>query len=138
MRCFILISIVIVNVQDISGANNDKLKDTCEKDSCSSKSKWQDFDWETYIKEDITKVDLEDPTKRFTINLMNSINVGVNRTIPDYRHERCLEVDWQERAKGANFPDVSVVITFRNEPRSTLLRTIVSLYFGTTLSWQLF
>ena len=49
-------------------------------------SKWQDFDWETYIKKDITNVDLEDPTKRFTINLLNSINVGVNRTIPDYRY----------------------------------------------------
>ena len=50
-------------------------------------SKWQDFDWESYIKKDITKVDLENPTKRFTINLINSIKVGVNRTIPDYRYD---------------------------------------------------
>ena len=35
MRSFILLGIVIVNVQDILSANNEEL-DTCEKDSCSS------------------------------------------------------------------------------------------------------
>ena len=35
MRCLILISVVIVNVQDILGANDEGL-DTCEKDACSS------------------------------------------------------------------------------------------------------
>ena len=34
MHCLILISVVIVNVQNILGAN-DKEFDTCEKDSCS-------------------------------------------------------------------------------------------------------
>ena len=47
--------------------------------------KWHEFGWEKYIKKDITKVDSEDPYKRFAINIVNSVKIGVNRTIPDHR-----------------------------------------------------
>ena len=47
--------------------------------------KWHEFGWEKYIKKDITTVDSEDPYKRFAINIVNSVKIGVNRTIPDHR-----------------------------------------------------
>ena len=47
--------------------------------------KWHEFGWEKYINKDITKVDSEDPYKRFAINIVNSVKIGVNRTIPDHR-----------------------------------------------------
>ena len=47
--------------------------------------KWHEFGWAKYIKKDITKVDSEDPYKRFAINIVNSVKIGVNRTIPDHR-----------------------------------------------------
>ena len=47
--------------------------------------KWHEFGWEKYIKKDITTIDSEDPYKRFAINIVNSVKIGVNRTIPDHR-----------------------------------------------------
>lgn len=44
-----------------------------------------------------------------------------NRAIPDYRHKKCLDLEFPK-----DLPSTSVIITFHNEARSTLLRTIVS------------
>ena len=58
--------------------------------------------------------------------MLNSIKIGVNRTVPDNRNPICAKTDWDEKTKGNPYPDVSVIITYRDEPRSTLLRTVVS------------
>ena len=45
-----------------------------------------------------------------------------NRDIPDTRHGNCRSIDW----KAESLPKTSVIITFHNEARSALLRTVVS------------
>ncbi len=45
------------------------------------------FDWRAYVEKDWREEeDAADPTDRFGINLRNSIDVGVNRTVPDNRY----------------------------------------------------
>ena len=43
-----------------------------------------------------------------------------------FRNPQCAKIDWDKRTNGKPYPDVSVIITYRDEPRSTLLRTVVS------------
>lgn len=42
---------------------------------------WYEFDWKTYVKKDIQDGDKKDPLNRFGIHLLNSVDLGVNRTI---------------------------------------------------------
>ena len=46
---------------------------------------WHKFDWKSYIKKDIKPEDYTNPKERFGIHLLNSIKIGVNRTVPDNR-----------------------------------------------------
>ena len=87
---------------------------------------WHKFDWKSYIHKDVKSEDYTNPMDRFGIHLLNSIKIGVNRTVPDNRNPICATTDWDEKTKGNPYPDVSVIITYRDEPRSTLLRTVVS------------
>ena len=50
------------------------------------------------------------------------MKVASNREVPDTRSGACKANDWKQE----QFPPTSVIITFHNEARSTLLRTIVS------------
>ena len=47
---------------------------------------WHKFDWKTYVEKDVQKEDLQDPISRFSLHLLNSNKIGVNRTIPDLRY----------------------------------------------------
>jgi len=65
-----------------------KEEEFCEADKCKDSTKkleWHEFDWKTYIKKDLIETDIDFPTDRFGINLPKSIEIGVNRTLPDNR-----------------------------------------------------
>ena len=83
--------------------------------------KWQEFDWKKYQAKDVTEEDLKDPFKRFSVNVVKSAKLSANRAVPDNRDESCLKEEYD-----TDYPSTSVIITYRNEPRSTLLRTVVS------------
>uniref|UniRef100_A0A8C4WYK1 Polypeptide N-acetylgalactosaminyltransferase n=1 Tax=Eptatretus burgeri TaxID=7764 RepID=A0A8C4WYK1_EPTBU len=79
--------------------------------------RWQDFDQNAYVGMTLVKPG-QDPYVRNKFNQVESDKLRLDRAIPDTRHER---FKWLP-----NLPATSVVITFHNEARSTLLRTIAS------------
>ena len=64
---------------------------------------------------------MKDPLKRFSVNIVKSAKLAANRKVPDNRDAACLAAEYD-----TDYPPTSVIITYRNEPRSTLLRTVVS------------
>ena len=81
---------------------------------------WQYFDERSYI--DAKKVqDGEDAYSRNKFNQAASDKLASNRVIPDTRSTQCKARQWPHE----DLPETSVIITFHNEARSTLLRTIV-------------
>ena len=83
---------------------------------------WHEMDWKAYQLLDIYKDDTKDPFKRFSLNVIKSSELAPNRTIPDNRDLACANVEYDVSSLASS----SVIITFRTEPRSTLLRTVVS------------
>lgn len=81
---------------------------------------WYYFDEATYIGRGSLR-EGDDPYVRNRFNQQASDNMPSNRDIPDTRNPMCRQRDWK-----ANLPATSVIITFHNEARSTLLRTVVS------------
>nr|XP_057934467.1 polypeptide N-acetylgalactosaminyltransferase 16 [Doryrhamphus excisus] len=63
----------------------------------------------------------DDPYREHAFNLLESDRLGGERTIRDTRHYRCASLNYD-----ADLPATSIIITFHNEARSTLLRTIKS------------
>ena len=80
------------------------------------------MDWRSYQLKDIGEDDRKDPFKQFSMNVIKSSELAPNRTIPDNRDLACSKVEYDVTSLSSS----SVIITFRTEPRSTLLRTIVS------------
>ena len=80
---------------------------------------WQYFDEHTYIEAKAVK-EGEDAYARNKFNQLASDRIASNRNIPDTRSGQCKARNWSN-----NLPPTSVIITFHNEARSTLLRTIV-------------
>jgi len=82
---------------------------------------WQYFDEKSYIETKLVK-EGEDAYAKNKFNQAASDRLASNRPIPDTRSGQCKAREWPSR----NLPETSVIITFHNEARSTLLRTIVS------------
>ncbi|XP_045593722.1 polypeptide N-acetylgalactosaminyltransferase 2 isoform X2 [Procambarus clarkii] len=62
-----------------------------------------------------------DAYTRNKFNQAESDKLASNRAVPDTRHFTCRKKKWR-----VDLPQTSVIITFHNEARSTLLRTVVS------------
>ena len=74
----------------------------------SGNIKWEEFDWKKYQAKDITKEDLEDPLKRFSVNIVKSSRLVANCTVPDNRDDACLQEEYD-----TDFPPASIIITYR-------------------------
>ena len=81
---------------------------------------WQYFDERNYIEVKMVH-EGEDAYSRNKFNQAASDRLASNRAIPDTRSTQCKARGWPDE----ELPETSVIITFHNEARSTLLRTIV-------------
>ncbi|XP_014060695.1 polypeptide N-acetylgalactosaminyltransferase 14 [Salmo salar] len=63
----------------------------------------------------------QDPYKLYAFNQRESERISSNRVLRDTRHYRCTTLHYDP-----DLPSTSIIITFHNEARSTLLRTIRS------------
>ncbi|AWP20412.1 Polypeptide N-acetylgalactosaminyltransferase [Scophthalmus maximus] len=70
----------------------------------------------------------DDPYALYAFNQRESERIPSNRALRDTRHYRCTTLHYD-----ADLPPTSIIITFHNEARSTLLRTIRSMYYSTQL-----
>ncbi|KAM5129622.1 polypeptide N-acetylgalactosaminyltransferase 16 [Mantella aurantiaca] len=86
----------------------------------TEKGKLNGFDEKTYLSSKFLKAG-EDPYRQHAFNQLESDKLSSDRPIRDTRHYRCTSVRYD-----TDLPSTSVIITFHNEARSTLLRTIKS------------
>ncbi|XP_063450707.1 polypeptide N-acetylgalactosaminyltransferase 14 isoform X2 [Pan paniscus] len=81
---------------------------------------WDQFDERRYLNAKKWRVG-DDPYKLYAFNQRESERISSNRAVPDTRHLRCTLLVYC-----TDLPPTSIIITFHNEARSTLLRTIRS------------
>lgn len=84
------------------------------------KVRWQDFDQDAYVGVTVVRPG-QDAYARNKFNQVESDKLRMDRNVPDTRHDQCRKKHWK-----TDLPATSVVITFHNEARSALLRTVVS------------
>ncbi|XP_057656640.1 polypeptide N-acetylgalactosaminyltransferase 2-like isoform X1 [Diorhabda carinulata] len=82
---------------------------------------WNYFDESAYVSKGRLRKG-EDPYGRNKFNQQASDNLSSNREVPDTRNAMCRRKSYNTE----ELPATSVIITFHNEARSTLLRTVVS------------
>ncbi|XP_074601938.1 polypeptide N-acetylgalactosaminyltransferase 2-like [Brevipalpus obovatus] len=82
----------------------------------------QQFFDETFYLEESTLAPNTDVYSRNKFNQRASDSIPSDRSIPDTRDEACAKISYDID----KLPATSIIITFHNEARSTLLRTIVS------------
>ncbi|XP_074038633.1 polypeptide N-Acetylgalactosaminyltransferase 2 [Leptinotarsa decemlineata] len=90
-------------------------------ETADSRLAWNYFDESGYVAGGRLRKG-EDPYLRNKFNQEASDSLPSNREIPDTRNAMCRRKTWRTE----NLPATSVIITFHNEARSTLLRTVVS------------
>ncbi|XP_063999619.1 polypeptide N-acetylgalactosaminyltransferase 16 isoform X2 [Pogoniulus pusillus] len=78
------------------------------------------FDEKAYLSSKLLKAG-EDPYRQHAFNQLESDKLSSDRPIRDTRHYRCTSVHYD-----TDLPATSLIITFHNEARSTLLRTVKS------------
>uniref|UniRef100_H2SDL4 Polypeptide N-acetylgalactosaminyltransferase n=1 Tax=Takifugu rubripes TaxID=31033 RepID=H2SDL4_TAKRU len=78
------------------------------------------FDEKDYLSRKLLKPG-DDPYRDHAFNVQESDRLGGERAIRDTRHYRCASMSYD-----AELPSTSIIITFHNEARSTLLRTVKS------------
>ncbi|KAK2532240.1 Galnt16 [Columba guinea] len=78
------------------------------------------FDEKAYLSSKQLKAG-EDPYRQHAFNQLESDKLSSDRPIRDTRHYRCTSVRYD-----TDLPATSLIITFHNEARSTLLRTVKS------------
>ncbi|KAM6915590.1 polypeptide N-acetylgalactosaminyltransferase 14 isoform 2-T2 [Xenentodon cancila] len=78
------------------------------------------FDERTYLNARRWKPG-DDPYTLYAFNQRESERIPSNRALKDTRHYRCTTLHYD-----SDLPPTSIIITFHNEARSTLLRTIKS------------
>ncbi|KAK6181582.1 hypothetical protein SNE40_009408 [Patella caerulea] len=83
---------------------------------------WTEFDEKRYVDKKRVKKG-EDSYIKNKFNQRASDNIKSDRSVPDTRHHLCRQKIWR-----TNLPSTSVIITFHNEARSTLLRTVISVF----------
>ncbi|XP_064600794.1 polypeptide N-acetylgalactosaminyltransferase 16-like [Liolophura sinensis] len=79
------------------------------------------LNWVRYVTAGQDSSDLADPFSRHAFNVITSNKLLPDRHIPDVRSSNCHRVVYPD-----SLPQTSVIITFYNEARSALLRTVVS------------
>ena len=89
----------------------------------STKMPWQRFNIEKYL--EVQRIphgsNAEMKYSRFQFNQEASDDTPIDRPVPDVRNEQCKKTFFTDEV-----PPTSVIITFHNEARSALLRTVVS------------
>nr|CAB3248244.1 polypeptide N-acetylgalactosaminyltransferase 2 [Phallusia mammillata] len=100
-----------------------KAKEAEKSDALDLKGvRWRDFDEVGYLAPSLLRHG-EDAYKRNKFNQQASDKLKCDRAVPDTRNHMCQRERWNVNS----LPPTSVIITFHNEARSTLLRTIVSI-----------
>ncbi|XP_052272602.1 polypeptide N-acetylgalactosaminyltransferase 2-like isoform X1 [Dreissena polymorpha] len=83
---------------------------------------WEQFEESVYISKNALQPG-EDFYNRNKFNQKASDDTKSNRDVPDTRNALCRRQDYS-----SDLPSTSVIITFHNEARSALLRTVVSVF----------
>ncbi|XP_027477860.2 polypeptide N-acetylgalactosaminyltransferase 14 isoform X1 [Zalophus californianus] len=89
---------------------------------------WDQFDERQYLNAKKWRVG-DDPYKLYAFNQRESERISSSRAVPDTRHLRCTLLVYC-----TDLPPTSIIITFHNEARSTLLRTIRSVLNRTPMN----
>ncbi|GMT11759.1 hypothetical protein PFISCL1PPCAC_3056 [Pristionchus fissidentatus] len=98
------------------------MADTIRHEPSPGGTPWRDFDSTGYMEKGALKTG-EDAYAANKFNLRAANEAAIDRSIPDSRELVCKGVNYPPPQK---LPATSVIITFHNEARSTLLRTVVS------------
>ncbi|EFB20157.1 hypothetical protein PANDA_017448, partial [Ailuropoda melanoleuca] len=108
-----------VKKKDLHHSNGDEKAQSVET-LPPGKVRWRGFNQGAYVGGTMVRSG-QDPYARNKFNQVESDKLRMDRAIPDTRHDQCQRKQWR-----VDLPATSVVITFHNEARSALLRTVVS------------